>query len=117
MSEQIPKPRYKKEGLGELAGFDLIKFHLSWKTIYMFGHAIIAGRLAKDEFKTFSEYRKACRENYVGHHTEEAVFEQHKKDMAEKKIWEQPRTITNPNNPKPGESYFSSTYNIYQHGS
>lgn len=40
--------------------FQLLKMHMDADPMYIFGHAIVAGKLASKEITTFEEYKKAC---------------------------------------------------------
>lgn len=38
----------------------LLSFHMNCNPEYLFGHAVVAGKLAKRELETYSDYTNAC---------------------------------------------------------
>jgi len=48
------KYKYAKENT------QLLSFHMNCNPDYLFGHAIVAGKLAKREYQTYQEYLIEC---------------------------------------------------------
>lgn len=49
----------------------LLKFHMDCNPNYMFGHAIVAGKLASKELQTYEEYVSACKKQGIDYYSQE----------------------------------------------